>query len=160
MKAKRLSNKHKIFITVKTLTSSFAKHAIEQSPYRVPENLEIAVGKFHARIEESFADLLKFNNKWLDGKISEKEYRKRIYDIIKDPGFVEVAKWNERKNGNKAAIRFSSIYDSDDGDPDDNFIDLDALSRNIEMETWKEAVMETQPEDLAEYQLTRATKQE
>jgi len=38
--------------------------------------------------------------------------------------------WNERKNGNKAEFQFITHY-SIDKNPDDDFIDLDALIRNV-----------------------------
>lgn len=43
---------------------------------------------------------------------------------------AQVRQWNERKNGNKSPFGFTSRYDGPT-DPDDDFIDLDALRMNI-----------------------------
>lgn len=44
----------------------------------------------------------------------------------------EFQRWNERKNGNRAPFNFGSRFDDPiKQDPDDDFIDLDALVRNV-----------------------------
>jgi len=54
-----------------------------------------------------------------------KEYLKTL--LYQIPEFML---WNERKNGNKSKIQFVTRY-SKDIDPDNDFIDIDALICNV-----------------------------
>lgn len=127
------------FIPVKTVTSLFAKWAIQQSPYTVPDDLEKAILKFHARIEEAFQENLCMNNEWLQN-IPRQTLYNTLQAIIVNEGFTEVYQWNERKNGNNASIGFSSRYSRTN--PDDDFIDLHALSGNICRDVWEQGKTE------------------
>jgi len=49
----------------------------------------------------------------------------------------EVLDWNSRKNGNESPLGFSSRYDTPV--PENDFIDIDALFRNVARSTWYEA---------------------
>ena len=141
MKRDPRNKKVRFFIPIKTVTACFAKWAVKQSPYRVPDNLERAVGKFHEFIEQEFAEYICLQNEWIDGKISRKTWDSTISSIILNPNFLEVAAWNERKNGNKSQFNFICVYNPKP-DPDNDFIDLHALARNIENETWHEGNIE------------------
>lgn len=136
MKTEIKKNKDiRIFVSVKSIAACFAKWAIQQSPYIVPDDLGIATIKFHARIEEAFREYLTMNNEWIGVDISQREWYKIIKSIIVNEKFVEVYQWNVRKNGNNSQFGFISAH-TNKTDPDDDFIDLDALAMNVSRETW------------------------
>lgn len=112
---------NKIVVTARMVMGNVAKMAVQQSPYPRPDNLELVLDKLHIAIRDDFKDyIVEFDTAltieaYLHSKLGE---------------IAEFFAWNERKNGNDAAIKFTSRYDSDDN-PDDDFIDLDALVRNV-----------------------------
>lgn len=114
----------KIHVSKIGFLGSLAKWSVSQSPYHRPDNLEIVLDKFNAIILPIFGKeyFIKFDDfKQLNTFI--KEHLRTI---------PEYMKWNERKNGNQAQYSFSSRYDTPH--PDNDFIDLDALERNITRE--------------------------
>lgn len=112
----------KIKITERGLFGALAKFAVQQSPYHRPEGLEAVLDNLNISIGDAafknyFIEFPSFieAEKWLRGHLN------------KIPQFLA---WNERKNGNKSQYKFVDRY-SGDGNPDDDFIDLDALIRNV-----------------------------
>lgn len=114
------------------IVGAVALWAVKQSPYAVPDNLETVLKALHEIVRPSFneVDMRKFST------IDEIE------------GFVsaslrvipEYMAWNERKNGNDAAFKFTSRYDGP-GNPDDDFIDLGALERNVAMHITQQCIL-------------------
>lgn len=105
-----------------------ASWAVQQSPYPVPEKLEPALLAFHANWPHN-EDYTTFDRVGvLEQAIAE--------TIAKVP---EIVAWNSRKNGRDGPA-FVSRYSQPD--PDNDFIDLDALARNIAMECWHAAADE------------------
>ena len=116
-----------IFATKGTLLGTVAKYAISQSPYAYPENLEIVLSKFNSSIDEDFnkAPLRVFE--WSN-------FEELVNYLSSHLGKIpEYVAWNDRKNGRESEFAFTSAYDSDTN-PDDDFIDLDALERNVASE--------------------------
>jgi hypothetical protein len=105
-----------------------ARWAIEQSPYACPDNLEVVVKKLQGENTSFMDGLLRFST------MSELEK----YLDVQYASIPELLDWNERKNGNKSSYGFASRYEKPN--PDDDFIDLGALSRNVAMSIWKDAV--------------------
>lgn len=116
------------WIPLKMLCGHIAMWAVRQSPYSCPDDLEKVISTFHDNVHNSF-DVNEMG--FFTGKELEDFIR---YHLGLLPEFV---KWNERKNGNQAPIQFVSQYDSK-CDPDDDFIDLDALIRNVRVSIQKE----------------------
>jgi hypothetical protein len=117
-----------IVVTERMVLGNVAKMATQQSPYPRPENLEIVLDKLHAQIKDDFKDyIVKFD--------TEKRLRNYLQNNLQQ--IPEYLAWNERKNGIDAPMKFVSRYDTDDN-PDDDFIDLDALEQNICNEILKE----------------------
>jgi len=58
------------------------------------------------------------------------EINKLLYDILYEQGMEAFDNWNKSKNTTSGEIRFVS-RDSSKGNPDDDFIDLDALLHNV-----------------------------
>lgn len=124
----------KIMISHRSVMGALASCATQQSPYPYPQNLEIVLGKFHELIkddvDQSFKKYIKKFDSW-------EECHKYIADKLRTiPEFLD---WNERKNG-RQGYGFSGAGHDDSGkvvvvsktpDPDDDFIDLGALTRNI-----------------------------
>ncbi len=114
----------KILISERSFLGTVARWATEQSPYHRPENLEVVLDALHKELEWF----------WVSGKLGFKEFvdRKEVVDFVRTNlrKIPEYLLWNERKNGNQAPLQFTSRYDKE-GDPDNDFIDLDALERNV-----------------------------
>ena len=124
----------KITITHRSLMGALASLATQQSPYPYPENLEVVLGKFHELIK---GDLDQSFAKYTKGFASWKECHN--YIATKLHSIPEFEEWNERKNG-RQGHGFTGAGHDDNGNivaisktpnPDDDFIDLDALTRNI-----------------------------
>jgi hypothetical protein len=93
--------------------------AVRQSPYPVPDNLELVVRRF----EELFPrDEIGFH------EVAGEDELYKLVTTIGDQ-IPELLAWNERKNGNQAPVGFVSRYGRPD--PDDDFIDLYALFSNV-----------------------------
>ena len=111
---------------------ALADYAVQQSPYHRPDNLEIVLDKFFELIKDELNDSDKYVKKF--------ESWRECHDWIasKLNTIPEFLLWNERKNGNKAPFGFFGVGHHDDGSAtffkskaDNDFIDLDALTRNI-----------------------------
>jgi hypothetical protein len=109
-------------ILKKYILSEVAKWAVAQSPYHRPDNLEIVLDKLNEGL-----------GKWSNDNMGyEKFTYKRLMDFLSRElkRIPEFLLWNERKNGNQSQYKFIDRYSKDDN-PDDDFIDLDALIRNV-----------------------------
>ena len=122
------------------IVGSFAKWAINQSPYIFPENFEKVITAFADHLEPYFT---KENSiagmRWFTLLDLETFIEANLKTI---PEFLE---WNDRKNG-REGMGFSS-RDSGIPDPDDDFIDLHALYRNICHDLYNDAVTGMPDED-------------
>lgn len=106
------------------IVGAFAMWACRQSPYGVPDGLENVCKYLSAALKTEF--------KWATAGMQELslcEINKALYDILYEQGVEEFDAWNERKNG-RDGMGFSSRMDSG-SNPDDDFIDLDALLHNV-----------------------------
>lgn len=116
-----MEREKKIRVSERQLLGSLAKWAVAQSPYHRPDNLEKVLDTLHEATKNDFVEsyVVTFNDtKQLVGFLN-----------VQLKSIPELAAWNERKNGNQAPYAFVSRYDSPS--PDDDFIDLDALIRNV-----------------------------
>lgn len=121
-----------IYMTKGALMGVFARYAIQQSPYHRPDNLEIVLDKLNELISPAFdkADLGIAN--FSDHTTLEAYLHRHLATI---PEYVA---WNDRKNGNDSPMQFTSRYDAP-GNPDDDFIDLEALERNVAVDLMRES---------------------
>lgn len=124
-----LSKVKNLIIGRNTVLGEFASHAVQQSPYTVPDNLQIAIEKL-----EKMWPVGDYNPEYKE--FYEMGDVRNTLSLLFDQ-IPEVLAWNERKNG-KQGMGFSSRHDQPT--PDDDFIDLHALARNIAMAVWKDAV--------------------
>jgi hypothetical protein len=116
-----------LYVTTNRVAGDLASWAVQQSPYACPDNLQAVI--------ERFVDLWSERNEdckqWPSMGALEAELDETFLLI------PELMAWNERRNG-REGMGFSSRYDKPS--PDDDFIDLNALSRNVAMSAWAEAV--------------------
>lgn len=112
---------NKFLVSKRDVLSNVAKWAVAQSPYHRPDNLEIVLDKLNEVL-----------GKWTDDLGYKSLTYNEIKELLKENLFKipEFTLWNERKNGNQCEYQFISRYSSD-VDPDNDFIDLDALIRNV-----------------------------
>lgn len=116
------------WLSVKQIAGHLAGWAVRQSPYAVPDNLAVVLAAFDERWVHR--DQSGFSS-WPDMVVFEQCLREALDKI------PEYRAWNERKNGNQAPHKFVTRYDRP-GDPDDDFIDLDALVRNVSLSCWRD----------------------
>ena len=136
-----MNNEKKFLVSKRCLLSEVAKWAVAQSPYHRPDNLEKVLDKLNLCIGVWTTDIMGYK------KMTYKEI-KQLLD--KELGSIpQFMLWNERKNGNKAEHKFVDRYSKDDN-PDDDFIDLDALIRNVANSIIREGTEKSIPEILGE----------
>jgi hypothetical protein len=117
-----------VWTTEGTVAGHLAMWAVRQSPYRATEALTEAITQFREAFPGPVAGL----SQWAD----EDELHGAIWNAIEaSPAIIA---WNCPKSGHEAPFVFSSRYDRPS--PDDDFIDLHALARNIARSVWAEEV--------------------
>ena len=121
-----------IFISNGSIIAEVAKWAISQSPYLYPDNLEGVLVQLKASLARELCD--DFGYEYPDIDQLQRVISRNLRDI---PEYVA---WNERKNGNDAKYNFTSRHDGPT-DPDNDFIDLDALERNVALALTQDFVM-------------------
>jgi hypothetical protein len=118
-----------VIVLVKSFRGIIARWAVQQSPYPTgPAQL----GQVLATVTERFK-AFKGKEKCLGTTFirlpRERKLVQRFVKIVLE--MPEVQAWNRRANG-RDGIGITSAYDNEDGcDPNDDFIDLDALVQNI-----------------------------
>lgn len=112
------------------VAGTLAMWAIRQSPYDCPDNLETVIKRFMELWPNEVAGMKQWH--------SERELRDKLQEVCEQ--IPEFLAWNERKNGNQSPLGFCSRYDQPN--PDDDFIDLDALWRNVSLGLWRSALAE------------------
>lgn len=123
----------KIFVTRGQFLGTFAKYAVSQSPYPRPDNLELVIDRLNENV-----------NNWFDNApmgVAEFDNRQQLENVLATNTELipEFQAWNDTKNsGNEAELHFVSRYDAP-GNPDDDFIDLEALWRNVAVEIERES---------------------
>jgi hypothetical protein len=113
----------KYLFSQKDLLGYIACWSVMLSPYNVPENLTGVLETFALKTKPLFEGL-KFE---IMSASSEEICLILDKHLITQ---VSVIKWNERKDGNTEPYLFVSKYESKPN-PDNDFIDLGALKRNI-----------------------------
>ena len=133
--------KKKFIVSKRVLLGEVANWAVQQSPYHRPDDLEVVLDRFN-KIISGVEDYSKF---------SYGEIRELLEELKEIPEFVL---WNERKNGDKSEYKFTSRYSNEEENPDDDFIDLDALIRNVANSIIREDFQKPIPEILGQPPLT------
>ena len=112
------------WIFARELAGYVAMWAVRQSPYTVPENLEVVLRKFQEELEEcggfNLASDYKGGMRIFEGPVALRDFLET--HLLEIP---EVRAWNEPK------IEVESFGPDDARTPDHDFIDLYALVTNI-----------------------------
>lgn len=122
-----------LLVSRNDVLGELAGWAVRQSPYTVPDKLAEAVTAFCAAWPRA-------EHAQFDGVVDLDYTIKTTFRRV-----PEIMAWNERKNG-RDGPGFVTRY-SKQPDPDDDFIDLDALARNMAMSLWHDAADEKQFND-------------
>ncbi len=115
-----------IWTTRSTVAGHLAMWAVRQSPYACPEQMRPALEQFCSAFPGDVNDMSEWRG--------PDELGDAIWAAIE--ASPAVLAWNKPASGHSAQIVFSSRYDKPS--PDDDFIDLHALARNVERSVWAE----------------------
>lgn len=120
-----------LIVPIDSILHHFAGNAVRQSPYTCPDNLREAIEALKSKLLDSLK-WQQFTNNFVyleatKEELSELLYQKLKYIFLTTP---EIRQWNEPNNGNQTPLQFVSRYDTK-LDPDNDFIDLDALAGNV-----------------------------
>ena len=146
-----MKKEKEFLVSKKYILSEVAKWAVKQSPYHRPDNLEVVLDKLNEQIGKWSAENMGYE-KFTYNKL--RDYLNR--ELKKIPEFLL---WNERKNGNQSEYKFIDRYSKDDN-PDDDFIDLDALIRNVTNSIVREGTEVSIPKILGKGELKEEKKEE
>lgn len=117
-------------ITMREVLGALAKSAVQQSPYFVPDQLETALTKFR----EAFKLPYVYDTMQYGYFRTARALEQRIDNAIQQ--VEEILKWNEPKiPSKKGSVLMVTRYSSVPADHD--FIDLDALIRNMRLDVFK-----------------------
>jgi len=138
---KNMKKEKQFLVSKNNILSEIAKWAVCQSPYHRPDNLELVLDKLDLRLGAWTDDILGYR------KMTYKEIKKFLSKELES--IPEFMLWNERKNGNQAKYNFTSRYSKKEN-PDNDFIDLDALIRNVANSIIREGTEKSIPKILGE----------
>ena len=113
----------KMWVFRKDFTAALAKCLVSQSPYPVPDKLEKILADFHEKVPYKFDEVGM-------AEVDFSTMAEKIYKILES--MPDVMALSERKNGKHGNTFASRFYQSQD--PDDDFIDIMAVARNMSCE--------------------------
>jgi hypothetical protein len=118
-----------VIVTVKRLRGIIARWAVQQSPYSSgPKRLDIVLATVTHRFK-AFKGKEKCMGTTFIRLPRERKLVQHFVRVMLD--MPEVYAWNQRAN-KREGFGITSAYDNEDErDPNDDFIDLDALVQNI-----------------------------
>lgn len=111
-------------VTRNALMGALACWAVRQSPYAVPVDLQDALTGFNEQLVLPEM-IMALNYGYYENTWALVQHLLEVFARV-----PEIEGWNNRRNGNDAPMSFTSRYDMP-GDPDNDFVDLDALARNV-----------------------------
>lgn len=120
--------KEPTWLYLSEVAGQIAAFAVRQSPYLVPDNLEPVLRKFQESAWDEFGVA-----KDSKGGMRQFQNRAELWELLWEHllPIPEVQAWNARKNGRDGAGFVSAHWSPPE--PDDDFIDLDALVQNVVM---------------------------
>jgi hypothetical protein len=116
-----------IYVAKSELLGTIAKYAVQQSPYHRPNDLEVVLDKFNELITPAWDKAAKLDIGEFSDHVTLEAFIERFLRQI-----PEYLAWNERKNGNASPYQFTDRFSKEN--PDNDFIDLEALERNVAVE--------------------------
>lgn len=121
------------YVTLKALAGYVAACAVSQSPYAAPDGLAEVLEAFQAAATQDFPDFYGVRMRQF-GLRELEEYLRWV--LLPLP---QVQAWNEPRSHHGHQVVFRSAFSGPA--PDDDFIDLDALVRNIATLTLREELI-------------------
>lgn len=115
------------WLFLNSIAGYIAMWAVRQSPYHNPDGLNDVISQFNIAATCRF-------DKAGKAQMTRQEVKSLLKEFLWP--IPQFQKWNERKNGNQAPYGFCSRYDQPS--PDNDFIDLDALTGNVVRELFRE----------------------
>lgn len=124
----------KRLVSIKDVIGQMARCAVMQHPYNAPPRLEnVTAGlKYHA--QATFADGV--DNHRMHWFTSRQDFEGWLRDALKPVEDI-MQMWNTPRSGHTSGIAFVSRYDGPAAE--DDFIDIDALLRNVAMAVWNDS---------------------
>lgn len=114
------------FVSLDAMTGYVAMWSTRQSPYHAPDGLTDVLRQFW---ENTFPKrMAELPDSWPCILATPDNLKAIVEECLFS--IPQVRLWNERKNGNQSPYQFISRYEGP-RDPDNDFIDLDALRMNI-----------------------------
>lgn len=122
----------KRIVLFSALAGYVAMWAVRLSPYPVPDGLAAVLAEFEEKVRPLFPIC---QPSCPMREMTEREIEAMLVEYLLP--IAEVQAWNERRNGSKAP--YGVVTSTSRPDPDDDFIDLYALVRNIARSTASES---------------------
>lgn len=118
-------------ITINEICGALAMWVCRQHPFHSVEGVDSACSKLREAAEAygfhpDILPMRQFTDCW--------EVEEFLWKVLNDS--PETIAWNSRKNGNDSPIGFVSSYDR--VAPENDFIDISALFRNVAQQAWKD----------------------
>lgn len=114
-----------LILSHKQVLGAFAAEAVRLSPYAVPDDLEDVLRALHEYLLEKFPSITPVVDMM---ETTDVELSARLNTFVH--AYPSVQPWNKRKNGDQSPYQYVDAY-SGRTHPDADFIDLDAMHRNI-----------------------------
>jgi len=128
-------DERKHLFSIKDILGAFAMWAVRQSPYICPSNIEIAIKELAFELPKQ----IEFDSERFDfAEVSCDEIREAIDKCFDHIDIIKM--WNQPKSGHNAPFVFCGRYSKPI--PDDDIIDLNALSMNISHSLIAERLLE------------------
>jgi hypothetical protein len=119
------------YISKKDFTGNLSRWAVRQSPYSCPDNLERVIIKADGAWPSDTIEREHHLKEW-----SHDEFEEFVHRFVYST--PEVISWNSAKSG-RQGNSFVSAFGPLQA-PEDDFIDLDALVRNVVNDCWKQDI--------------------
>lgn len=127
-------DERKHLFSVGDIAGAVAMWAVRQSPYEAPENLTEAIKSLTQVLNEQ----IKFDDVFHFAELTYDEIHSILQEHLEKVSVI--MQWNEPRSGHDAPFVTSSRYHTPR--PDDDFIDLDALARNVALTLTQEKLVE------------------
>lgn len=124
-----------VLVSVNAVAGYFAMWAVRQCPFGVPDDLNIRVRALRGHLSH------RFTVGEPDFKCEYFDCYSELEDVLRELMSDEIPHWNRPYSGHNSPFGFVSRFFKPK--PEDDFIDLDALFRNVAMSAFAESERES-----------------
>lgn len=124
-----------LVVPLKAILGQIANWAIRQSPYTVPDELRECIEVLNSRMEPEamvLGEMLYFE---FQDMISMMQFLEGKFK-----GVEQIERWNTPRNGKSSSSGFVFVSTNHSLHPDDDFIDIHALIRNVANDCIRESI--------------------